>query len=1006
MATGRQRTLHGATSGENVRRLQVALQNIGYEPGHIDGVYGPATARAVRSFQESAGLPADGIVGPQTWDELARRSGGDDLIGQKLTGTLHGATGGPDVRRAQELLLKAGFDPDTIDGIYGWHTARAVGSFQKSRGIRITRVVDAETWRMLTEQPGRRSKTVTILFSDIFDLTPLGARLDPESLRRVMAHYFAEMRTPLEAHGGTVEKFIGDAIMAVFGASAPHEDHALRAVRAASAMRERLAALNDDLRRTDDVELQMSIAINTGEVSSSTSTEGPASVSGDAVTVAARLEQAAPPGEILLGEATYRLVAGEVAAERFEPVIVKGRKEPIEAYRLIGVESEPPGPRSWLPGFNADSTEGADLLGIQKRVDFLASVLAAKQLDTPLAIGLFGDWGSGKSFFMHRLQKRIAEVTEESARAEAKGESSYYCSYVRQVPFNAWLYSDSDIIWPSLAVRVFQSVTGAEQEAPHGEFQDEALSKYQARTQASLRGLDEERREAESEEAALDSRIADLTREIGEKRARAAEREADLGPQAQALAGSVLLLPRLRRLARELSLTDWLVIGAVVAGAVAIGVVAVALPAWATAVVAVAGIAVALLTKALPYTALQLEIERLETRRKTLQEKRQSTTEKEPNEEQRAALRARPLLPDFAQDQASRWAGLEQRGVITEIRFAFERLSGLISESLRARAEGPGAEADMAPVDRVIVYVDDLDRCQADVVVRVLEAMKLLLNLPNFVVVVGVDSRWLFRSLEINFQKVMETGDGWQATPQNYLEKIFQYSLVLPPISEEGFRRLVHSLLPIEAIAPPDEARPHPEAADEADLIEPPAAEEPPVATEEAVPPPPGVAASARETHTVTGPAIDLTPGDLAATPQELEFIESLAPFFETPRAVKRLTNVYRLIRVSVGADRVLHRAAYEPILLLLSIAIGYPGLAREFFRELHQWQDMHMAPWSDFAKETGSLRPLLSERGLGSARLGDRLVGDFLEWVPVVAEFSFHPWRDLMTSAPPSDAS
>src|ERR671938_953019 len=109
-------------------------------------------------------------------------------------------------------------------------------------------------------------KTVTVLFSDIVDSTPLGERLDPESLRRVMSRYFAEMRTALEAHGGTVEKFIGDAVMAVFGVPTLHEDDTLRAVRAASDMRDRLARLNDELRLVYGVELEMRVGINTGQV--------------------------------------------------------------------------------------------------------------------------------------------------------------------------------------------------------------------------------------------------------------------------------------------------------------------------------------------------------------------------------------------------------------------------------------------------------------------------------------------------------------------------------------------------------------------------------------------------------------------------------------------------------------------------------------------------------------------------------------------------------------------
>ena len=137
-------------------------------------------------------------------------------------------------------------------------------------------------------------KTVTVVFCDVTGSTAMGERLDPESLRRVMSRYFAEMRAALERHGGTVEKFIGDAVMAVFGVPAIHEDDALRAVRAASEMREALEVLNKELERDHGVSLAARIGVNTGEVVAGD--HGDTLVTGDAVNVAARLEQAAEPG--------------------------------------------------------------------------------------------------------------------------------------------------------------------------------------------------------------------------------------------------------------------------------------------------------------------------------------------------------------------------------------------------------------------------------------------------------------------------------------------------------------------------------------------------------------------------------------------------------------------------------------------------------------------------------------------------------------------------------------
>ncbi len=182
-------------------------------------------------------------------------------------------------------------------------------------------------------------KIVTILFCDVTGSTALGERLDSESLRRVMERYFAVARDVLERHGGTVEKFIGDAVMAVFGIPRVHEDDALRAARAADDLRAELGVLNNALRVEYDTELQVRIGINTGEVVTS---EGGTLATGDAVNVAARLEQAAQPGEILIGEETRRLAADALELETTEPLEAKGKSEPLTAYRLFGVRPDAP----------------------------------------------------------------------------------------------------------------------------------------------------------------------------------------------------------------------------------------------------------------------------------------------------------------------------------------------------------------------------------------------------------------------------------------------------------------------------------------------------------------------------------------------------------------------------------------------------------------------------------------------------------------------------------------
>jgi len=188
--------------------------------------------------------------------------------------------------------------------------------------------------------PRAERKSVTIVFTDVTGFTALTERLDPERLRRVMTRYFDEMRTVVERHGGMVEKFIGDAIMAVFGLPRSHEDDALRAVRAALEMREALVRLNDDLERERGVTIRVRTGIDTGEVAVGAAEVDGTLILGDAVNVAARLQQAAAPQEILLGETTNRLVAASIDAERLDALSLKGKGEPVPTFRLIGLRPE------------------------------------------------------------------------------------------------------------------------------------------------------------------------------------------------------------------------------------------------------------------------------------------------------------------------------------------------------------------------------------------------------------------------------------------------------------------------------------------------------------------------------------------------------------------------------------------------------------------------------------------------------------------------------------------
>jgi len=242
-------------------------------------------------------------------------------------------------------------------------------------------------------------KTVTILFSDVAGSTALGERLDPESLREVMGRYFAVMSAAIERHGGTVEKFIGDAVMAVFGLPQAHEDDALRAVRAALDMRTGLDELNADLERHYGVTMANRTGVNTGEVVTGEAAGNQRLATGDAVNVAARLEQAAPAMETLLGELTHALVRDAVEAVPVEPLELKGKSERVPAYRLVGLASR-------------ERTATTPLIGRTDELDALrSSVAEAEAAAGGRLVTVVGEAGVGKS----RLLREFTEGLEASA---------------------------------------------------------------------------------------------------------------------------------------------------------------------------------------------------------------------------------------------------------------------------------------------------------------------------------------------------------------------------------------------------------------------------------------------------------------------------------------------------------------------------------------------------------------------------------------------------------------
>ena len=244
-------------------------------------------------------------------------------------------------------------------------------------------------------------KTVTLVFCDVADSTPLGEQLDPEALRGVWSRYHETARAVLERHGGTIEKFVGDAVLAVFGIPLVHEDDALRAVRAASELRGELARLNDELEQTYGVRIGVRTGVHTGEVFAGDPSHGDPFATGDAVVVAQRLESAAAPGEILVGDATVRLVRDAVAVEPVAALDLKGKSDPVDAWRLLDVEPDAAGVARRLD---------SPLVGRLRELEQLHAELERALADrTCRVVTIVGEPGVGKSRLAGELVTMLAD---------------------------------------------------------------------------------------------------------------------------------------------------------------------------------------------------------------------------------------------------------------------------------------------------------------------------------------------------------------------------------------------------------------------------------------------------------------------------------------------------------------------------------------------------------------------------------------------------------------------
>ena len=776
--------------------------------------------------------------------------------------------------------------------------------------------------------------------------------------------------------------------------------------------------------------------------------------------------------------------------------------ESLEAWRGIlipGFFTEVPPPAPYAA--DAVGEDGVDRLGITSEVNALAAVLAARDASLPISVGLFGDWGTGKSFFMQQMEKRIRTL----AASAAADPASPFCSDVVQIRFNAWHYMDANL-WASMVDEVFR---GLAQEL------EKTKKLKPAQLQAQIRAQLEAK---EGYAAELKRREAGIREEIDRVAAQARQTESVLHAAGDALARSLdrpEVRERLVELAASVGLRDPAFaelqkqtqelrslrgrVGRLLErrpspGELAFALVtlaAVPLAAWGVtqaldstlvqAGAAVVGAVAAAVSQVVIWArpvlrklrAFVTEMEGLSTRveqaadeyrrvaeqRQTEFREQMARLEKEQaevlerqREAAREVVKLQAELHDLADERRflnfvlERSAAADYRqhqGIIALVRRDFEELSRLLGD-VREDRDGE-RDASFPRVERIILYIDDLDRCPEERVVEVLQAVHLLLAFPLFVVVVGVDSRWLLRSVQGHYSRFFSAGESagadpedvrhWSSTPQNYLEKIFQIPFTLRPMDGRGFASLIGSLVPVggdEGVGDGAKARrpyrAEPSAADSSPESE---TEDGTHVTGEprrsAAPQAAGAGAAtpvgeARDgTASEAPPATEPPPRSLGVERWERAFMQDLAPLIPSPRAAKRFVNLYRFIRAGTGEARLdaFRGTAAEPgehrvVALLLAVVTGYPAQAEALFRALDGARDAD-APGSWWATverleaETSGaaregrlpelLRTLLAMRPeLGMEEVPAK---PFVYWAPHVARFSFQTTRVAASARP-----
>jgi hypothetical protein len=655
-----------------------------------------------------------------------------------------------------------------------------------------------------------------------------------------------------------------------------------------------------------------------------------------------------------------------------------------------------------VPDYKADKGEKGvprdDLVDIRAEVDAFAYLLASKSLRPPLAVGLFGDWGSGKTFFMDAVKSRIAELVRSREARETPQMTLPFWKQVVQIDFNAWHYVEGDL-WASLVEHVFSQLrvtgdrddTAVARRQKHWLAQIEAkrterievmdrISAKRAEQEVAKTGLKAARKRKEREERKLESAQRRAREELVLQTSRRAAQRALVGlvdEPTDGAAGQTLQAlgharTQLERGSGALAAYPWdrrksaFLLAALLCVPLLVFVLdqVDAIPATAQVFAGVsAGLALVArgLRSVSTWTKAQLdELDRAESAvRAEIEEKRRRlerelreaeakvSREAEAVEELAAhdrqleneiaelevrakAVTSGEILGEFLAERVGSDDYRKRLGTAALIQRDFDELSKLIDEQNGEFIRTDDGKKPPPPqmINRIILYIDDLDRCEPQRVIEVLQAVHLLLAFPLFVVVVAVDSRWLAHSLAEHYpalatsvrsvtQPGLNGADGDHATPSDYLEKIFQVPFWIEPLGSGARKALVRGLLQGNLATTAG----HDQTASGAEPLE--------------------LGADARGMVAEMfgrARAVRLQTAALTVTPAELTFLDGLSPLLgDTPRSIKRFVNVYQLLCALPVPPGVGSPAYEQSVAFLLAIADGLPTLYGLLGRALEQ---------------------------------------------------------------------